>query len=378
MKGSLEMGTPVWLLTDTLEPRGSTSYTLRLGLGLPEHGFDPLIICQSAEKVPATLRQQLTIIEAPRLENRLMRTMLPQVWRRQFPVAAPAIIHAQRRGLDDLAIDLVDRYDCPYLITVHDFIAPGESLSVLPRRLGAIIAVSPSVKRDLIANASVPSALVHDIPSGVEVSLIPKLIAPRDETKIPIVGTACALEPEKGLTYFLMAAELILSSGHDIEFVIAGSGPEEDTLRRMAQHLDIANRVTFVPYVREYGEVLESLDLFVLPSLEQGLGTVMLEAMAAGKPVVATQVGGIADYLVDGTHALLVPRANHVALAEKIQYLLDNPEKARRLASAGQQLVRMQFSVERMVLQTAALYREVIAHKEEAPLSHADASFLEE
>lgn len=372
------MGTPVWLLTSTLEPRGSTSYTLRLALGLPEHGFDPLVICQSAEKLPSRLKGQLSIVEVPRLHNRVLRTFVPQLWQRQFPPDPPALIHAQRRSMDDLAIELADRFECPYLITVHDIIAPGESLSVLPRRLGGIVAISPSVKRDLIANASVPEELVHSIPSGVEVSPMPKVTGMREDSRIPIVGTASALEPEKGLAYFLMAAELILSSGHDVEFVIAGSGPEEDTLRRMAQHLDIANRVTFVPYVREYGDILDSFDLFVLPSLEQGLGTVMLEAMAAGKPVVATQVGGVADFVEDGTHALLVPRANHVALAEKIQYLLDNPEKARRLAIGGQQLVRSHFSVERMIADTAALYRRIIEHRDEAPLSHVESTYLEE
>ena len=155
-------------------------------------------------------------------------------------------------------------------------------------------------------------------------------------------------------------AELILSSGHDVEFVVAGVGPEEETLRRIAQHLDVANRVTFAVPGRGFRRFLNTLDVFVLPSLEQGLGTIMFEAMCLGKPVVATKVGGVSDFLADGEHALLAPPANHVMLAEKIQYLLDNPDRARRLAIAGQGLVRREFSAEKMAQRTAEVYRDVL------------------
>jgi glycosyltransferase involved in cell wall biosynthesis len=283
-----------------------------------------------------------------------------------LPAAPPALIHAQRANLDTLALTLADKLDVPYIISVQDVLAHEQSFRVLPERLGAIIAVSPSVRNDLIHSANVPEDLVCVIPNGVEVSMDLSLPPPRDEKKIPIVGTASALEESKGLTYFLMAAELILSSGHDVEFVIAGSGPEEEMLRRLAQHLDIANRVTFVPYLQEYTHVLDTFDVFVLPSLQQGLGTIMLQAMALGKPVVATSVGGIADFCSDNLHALLVPPANHIVLAEKIRHLLDNPQKARKLATAGQQLVRSDFSVEQMAQATAQRYQKVLATRPQA------------
>ena len=106
--------------------------------------------------------------------------------------------------------------------------------------------------------------------------------------------------------------------------------------------------------------IIETFDVFVLPGLEQGLGTIMLEAMALGKPVVATRVGGVADFFVDGEQALLVEKENHVVLGDKIEMLLDFPEKARKLAITGQNFVRERFPTQRMVAETANLYPHIL------------------
>lgn len=353
--------TVVWLVTSTFEPRGSSIYTLRLARSLPEFGVQPVIVCESADWVPRPLREQLTIHEVPHLTSSLFRGWRLGRLLGELGANPPDLIHAQRRNLDELTLQLADRLDRPYLITVQETLPMGQSLMVLPHYLGGIIAVSPSVARDLVVSAHTPQTLVHVIPNGVDVAWEGKGNLDRVEDQVPVVGAIGALETVKGFTYFLMAAELILSSGYDVEFLIAGAGPEESVLRRAAQHLDIANRVTFVGYMGDVRDALEAIDVFVLPSLEQGLGTVMFEAMAMRKPVVATKVGGVADFVVDGEHALLAPPANHVLLADKIKYLLDNPEKAKRIATAGQRLVQERFTARKMAEQTAALYREILA-----------------
>ena len=215
------------------------------------------------------------------------------------------------------------------------------------------------MKADLVEQVGVPDDLVQVIPSGVEVN--PLFHAPQpDADHVPVVGTAGPLEPIKGHSVFLQAAQEVLSRGIDAEFLIAGSGPEEENLRRFAQKLGIAEHVTFVPYVREYTEVLEAMDVFCLPSLQQGLGTVMLEAMALGKPVIASGVGGVYSVVHDGKTGLLSPRRDWAALAEKIVELLADPGRARTMGENARRLVEEQFSVERMVGATAGLYREVM------------------
>lgn len=351
--------TVVWLVGATFEPRGSTHYTLRLAQHLADYGFQAVIVCESDDAIPPRTRAKLDVRVMPRIQstffgNTALRALVRSTQQH------PAIIHSQRRGLEGVGNVLADAFDVPHVLTVHNLVASTQPLGVPVQDLAAIIAVSPTVRRALILQGEAPEDRVHVIASGVDVPEMPRVPPIRDPDSIPIVGTASALEPGKGVLYFLMAAELILSGGHDVEFVIAGAGADEDVLRRAAQNLDIANRVTFATHVYNYTQIIDTFDVFVLPSLEQGLGTIMLEAMALAKPVVATRVGGVVDFVVDGEHAMLVDKENHVVLADKIETLLDFPEKARRLATNGQELVRRQFTTERMSADTAALYRKLI------------------
>lgn len=349
----------VWLISETFEPRGSSLYTLRLARHLQDHGVEPVIICKSDQFIPSRLRSRLTVRVVPTMHHPLRGWFaLRQLIRNTDQV--PALVHSQRIGLERIGDYLASEFEIPHLLTVHNSGDRQRSGIVLRDDLSAVIAVSPSVRRDLLERDSLPDPLVHLIASGVDVPENPRIPPIRDSETIPVVGTACVLEPSKGVVFFLMAAELILSSGHDVEFMVAGAGPEEETLRRVAQRLDIANRVTFAPHVTSFTQIIETFDVFVLPSVHQGLGTIMLEAMALGKPVVATRVGGVSDFVSDGEHALLVDPESHAVLADKIEMLLDFPDKARRLSIAGQELVRRQFSTGRMVADTAALYHKMI------------------
>jgi glycosyltransferase involved in cell wall biosynthesis len=360
-KNQEETGRPkIWLIGSTFEPRGSSLYTLRLAQHLPGLGFDVEIVCESAEHIPARVASHVNVHVVPRLRSPLLGAA-PLFRLIQKVGRPPDLIHSQRLGLERIGDHLSEEFDRPHLLTVHHVSEETVALGIPPEELAGIIAVSPSVERELIHRAGVPYGLIHLIPSGVEISPHPRLPMPRDPERVPVVGTASVLEHSKGILFFLMAADLILSAGHDVEFIVAGTGPDEELLRRAAHHMDIDQRVTFVPQVSSFSRVIETFDLFVLPSLEQGLGSIMLEAMALGKPVVATKVGGVADFVVDGEHALLIEKANHMVLADKIEMLLDFPDKARQLALKGQGLVREKFSAERMARDTAGLYRQVLA-----------------
>lgn len=365
------MDIPVWLLAGQMAPRGRTLHTLYLAKYLSEFGFDPTIVCENASALPLRLTPA-----TPPIEGKGMRQPLLGWWHLRRLVhqckRPPALIHAQEPDLDLVAVDLAERFKCPYLLTVHEKLPNDETLRVLPDRLGGLIAVSPCVHRDLLMRSPVPDSLIEMIPSGVDPA--PTLPAPRSSDEIPVVGCAGALEVERGITYFLMAAEVILSSGHDVEFLIAGSGAEEELLRRAAQHLDIANRVTFASQARDFRPMIEACDVFVMPSLEQGQATILLEAMALGKPIVLSRVGAAAEFLADGEHALFVPPANHVLLAEKIQFLVDNPERARRLGIAAQALMVQRFTAREMTQRTAALYRKILSERASPPaIGHATA-----
>lgn len=354
----------VLLVAGHFEVRGSCAYTLRLLEHLPSCGVRAEMICISADQVPAAKRRALPIHETRQLALPLLnRLMIAQVIE-QFRRLEPAMLHVQTRREAWLGKQFANALRVPYVLTVHDFPARRRSFPFSVRWGRKIIAVSEAVRMVLVEQSGVKEDLIEVIPSGVE---LPSLPAPPrwDEPRhVPAIGTAGPLERVKGHHYFLEAARRLLDAGQEAEFVIAGSGREETNLRQLARKLKIAEKVTFAPHVREYTKVLEALDIFVLPSLQQALGTVMLEAMALGKPVIASSVGGVHSVVKHNQNGLLIPGRDPVALAKAVSHLLKNRADAQRLGAAAREQVAREFTVERMAHQTAHLYRQVMSGEE--------------
>lgn len=351
----------VLLLAGRFSVRGSSAYTLRLAEHLPEVGFVPRLICPNASMVEPALRRQLGIQEFPYLQTPVIGRVVLSLLERNLKADRPHLVHVQSRNAALQGLWLARHLRCPYVLTVHDYMQPREVLRVDLHWCRRIIAVSESVRADLLARTGLPADLVWVIHSGVDCDVTgqqTEILAPG---RIPVIGTAGPLEAVKGFPFFLGAAARVLRTGRDVEFVIAGSGPEEDNLRRLARELQIAEHVTFIPNLSDFAEALLAMDIFCLPSLQQGIGTIMLEAMALGRPVIGTRVGGVYRVIRDGETGLLVPPSDSVKLAERMIELLDDPERARAIGAAAQAEVRQEFSVEQMVQRTAALYREVLA-----------------
>jgi glycosyltransferase involved in cell wall biosynthesis len=112
--------------------------------------------------------------------------------------------------------------------------------------------------------------------------------------------------------------------------------------------------------MHDFTASLSAMDIFCLPSLQQGLGAIMMEGMAMGKPVIASNVGGVYSVVSDGETGLLVPPSDSRRLAERIQELLNDPVAARAIGEAGRQLIRDNFNVETMVERTVELYHQVL------------------
>jgi glycosyltransferase involved in cell wall biosynthesis len=181
---------------------------------------------------------------------------------------------------------------------------------------------------------------------------------------LPVIGTVCRLvEPKKGLRYLLEAvAHLEQVAGSPVcQVLLVGEGPAEQGLRTLSERLGISPRVVFVGVRRDIPEVLSLMNIFVLPSLYEGFGIAILEAMAAGKPVVATSVGGIPEFVVPSQSGLLVPPGDVPALARAIKQLLDEPERARSMGRHGQEHVKKHYSIESVVRQHEQLYELCLA-----------------
>jgi glycosyltransferase involved in cell wall biosynthesis len=166
-----------------------------------------------------------------------------------------------------------------------------------------------------------------------------------------VVGNVARLVEQKGHRDLLAA----LARVPDARLVLVGEGPLRPELERLAASLGIGERVEFLGHRDDVPELLAGFDVFAFPSLFEGLCLAVIEAQAAGVPVVATPVGGIRETVIDGQTGLLVPPHDPAALAAGIARLLADPEEARRLARAAR-AQSARFSLERMVEATLALY----------------------
>lgn len=173
----------------------------------------------------------------------------------------------------------------------------------------------------------------------------------------PIILTVARLDAQKGLPDLIAAA----GSVPEARFVIAGDGPDRVDLERLSAALGVGDRVVFLGHRRDVPALLAASDAFVLPSRNEGLPLSILEALAAGRPTIATNVGGTSEAIRDGETGFLIPAGSPDRLAAGIRRVLDNPEAAGRMAVRGRELVEREFSVGTMVERTTAVYEAVLA-----------------
>jgi glycosyltransferase involved in cell wall biosynthesis len=192
----------------------------------------------------------------------------------------------------------------------------------------------------------------------------------------PLVAVVSRLTRLKGLEHFLEAAAAISTRVPDARFLVVGETSPMDRaylgeLQQYAERLGVADRVMFTGLRTDIPSLLASVNVAVMPSLNEALSNVLLESMAAGAPTVATRVGGTPEALVDGVTGLLVPPADTTALATAIVRLLNNPSLATHLGRAARLRIADAFSVKRMVSATEDLYLELLERKQRRRLPAA-------
>jgi glycosyltransferase involved in cell wall biosynthesis len=217
------------------------------------------------------------------------------------------------------------------------------------------------------ANEHLPRGKMIVIPNGVEPALLDD--PPTRETArarltlppfYPLLGCVGRLEPQKGHTYLLQALPAILAARPTAGLVIAGDGPLRADLEAEARRLGIDDRVLFLGFHHDVPSLLAALDLFVLPSLWEGLSKALLEAMAVACPIVASRAVGVTEVLRDGVEGLLVPMCDVAALAGAVARVVDDPGLAGRLGQAARRRAIEQHSMRSIGLAFDRVYRDIL------------------
>ncbi|MGE5192417.1 MAG: glycosyltransferase [Deltaproteobacteria bacterium] len=219
---------------------------------------------------------------------------------------------------------------------------------------------------DFYRDLGVPAEKLAVVHNGIDLLSFPPDAREtiRRELGIPpethVVGFVGRLARQKRVMDLIWAFELIRVMHGDVVFVIIGDGPERAKLENFTQSLEISRRVKFVGHRDDATRLLPALDVFWLASDFEGLSNSIMEAMAAGLPIVASDIPPNRELVVDGQTGCLAPVGDRVAFAQLAERILLNPALARQLGDAGRERIATHFSVEKMVEEYARLYQEAV------------------
>jgi len=259
----------------------------------------------------------------------------------------------------------------PILLIVHNISYPRSFFtSYIIKEASAIVAVSRSVKQHLIALEPGAEEKVRVICNGIELPAYrtseSALDVLRKSWNLPadhlLIGAVGRISKEKGLDYLIKAVPFVLKHHPSTRFVILGEGPEEMHLKQMCRELDVTETVIFAGFQKHVRDALRLVDIFVMPSLAEGMPLALLEAMSMEKPIVAAAVGGVLEILSHNETGLLISPADSEELTRAIVSLIENPEERKRLGHNARELVVKSFTSERMVGEYVDVLRSMLGN----------------
>ncbi|MBI3615064.1 MAG: lipopolysaccharide heptosyltransferase II [Candidatus Omnitrophica bacterium] len=329
-------------LVEPLEAAGAIHYTL------PVHRKNPFQFLPLADRVAE-------VVESHGVDILHARSRVP----------AMIGLLAWRKVAGQVSFRMGGRQRIPvFITTAHGYYA-GHWFSRIMGWGRLVIAISERVARHMIDDFGVPADRIRLIPRGVDLSRFPykepRLEAPRGEWRVTTIGR---ITPIKGHRDLLRAFRIVVKSFPRARLSIVGRiSPVEEKyfqeLKALVRRLGLEDSVEFPGHESDVARLLTETDLAVLPSTgEEAFGRVLIEAGAAGVPVVATRVGGVTEVVVDRKTGLLVPPADPMSLGSAIVTLLKERSFARELARAGRRRVESIYPLQRMVEQTLDVYQE--------------------
>lgn len=230
----------------------------------------------------------------------------------------------------------------------------------------AVFAVSTQVRQHCIAVDGINPARVETIYNGLDLGEWQVRALPDSTNGRPVVTTVGNIRRVKGHDVMIRAAAMIAPDFPEVTFNIAGAVLEPDyfkELESLVTELGLSGRFHFVGPIADLRQHLSEASIFVLPSRSEGFSNAIIEAMAAGRPVIATDVGGNSEAVLDGVNGTIVPPDDARSLAKAIAELLGNPARMKAMGDAGKAIVAKEFTTEAMMNQIAGVYRRLLAER---------------
>ena len=299
---------------------------------------------------------------------------------KEFRRLRPQLVHTHKYKDTILAAPAAKYCDVPYVVrTVHGLSEPFHGWQAMKMRLyelaeravhrcctDAVIGVSSQIVSQ--HRSRNPRSRVVCIHNGVEIDHErPEKTREQVRTDIRIgsdtflIGTIGRLTPVKGVSYLLQAASVLVQRERNVKLLLVGEGPMREALQKESRDLGIGENVVFLGHREDTRELIRALDLFVLPSLSEGIPMALLEAMAASRAIIASRVGGIPEVIENHVEGVLVERENVSDLVQGCLHLMRNRDVAARMGELARKRVEQEFSAESMAQNVAILYLQLSA-----------------
>lgn len=359
----------ILFIANHLNVGGITSYLYTLSCGLKQKGHSVYVASSGGELVEKFIAAGIEHIRVP-LSTK--KEVSPKIILSFLKLKKEAkkinidLIHSHSRTTQVLGNLLSRALAVPHIFTCHGFFKPKLSRRLFPCWGEGVIAISSEVKEHLIGDFKLDEKKISVINNGIDTKNFGDF-SKRDSVRkdlgindAPLIGIIARLSDVKGHLYLIRAMPLVIKNFPDALLLIVGEGKMKDALTAEVVKLDIKENVLFVPEARGTEDVLAAMDVFVMPSLQEGLGLALMEAMAQGLAVVGSKVGGIKTLIQHEVNGLLVEPADSEGLAQAINRLLKDSQLRRNLGVSARKFIIDNFSQEKMVDTTERLYQQFL------------------
>ena len=349
-------------LANHLNIGGITSYLLNLTSGMKKKGHDIFIASSSGECLNKFINLGANFIKIPiKTKKEISPSMLLSYFKlkKELRKNKIDIVHSNSRTTQVLGCLLHKYENVAHVSTCHGYFKKRFLRRIFPCWGQKVIAISGQVKDHLIFDFKVDEKKIMVVNNGIDIN---RFYTGKDLVigNVPVVGIIARLSEVKGHVYLIKAMKIVLEKFPSAKLLVVGEGKMYNVLVNLVRNMNIEKSVEFIMRTEDTRVELAMMDIFVMSSLEEGLGLALMEAMASGKAVVGTDVGGIKSLIKNNVNGLLVKPADPESLAAAITQLINDPEKAKVYAREATKFIYGNFSLDKMCDGTEGVYLECV------------------